>query len=140
MKPYVKLIISGLEVFIDVEDVQILIDYRWHKHKNKSNNKFYMRGWCKASKKKIMMYRLLLDANKGEQVDHVNGNPLDNRKCNLRAASHANNITNRKAPKSNTSGYKEVSKRGNKWKATISHKGTRYYLGTFNTKLEASLT
>lgn len=49
---YLKIKISGLEVLIDVDDVQLLIDYTWHKHVNKTSNTCYMRGWNKKNSQK----------------------------------------------------------------------------------------
>ena len=134
----VELVISGLKVLIEVEDVQLLVDYSWHKHYNKTNNTYYMRGWNKVLRKKEMMHRVIMNAQANEQVDHINGNTLDNRRCNLRLCSHGQNIVNRKTSKSNTSGYKGVSKSGHKWLSNISFDGKRVYLGVFETKEKAA--
>jgi hypothetical protein len=75
------------------------------------------------------------------QVDHINGNGLDNRKENLRICSHSENQWNRTKYKNNKSGYKGVffhSKTGH-WEAGIRINGKREYLGVFNTPQEASL-
>lgn len=75
-------------------------------------------------------------------IDHENGNKLDNRFINLREASRSQNGANRKQLKSNTSGYKGVTKfvtkkQALKWKAQITFQQKVYYLGLFDTKEEA---
>lgn len=54
-------------------------------------------------------------------IDHINGNPNDNRICNLREATHAQNLKNQKLRSNNTSGYKGVyfSKKNRNWVARI---------------------
>lgn len=76
---------------------------------------------------------------KGE-VDHINGDILDNRWENLRIATHSQNMKNRGAPSNNTSGYKGVSfhRKKGKWRAAIHSEGKKYHLGYFNSAELAS--
>lgn len=76
---------------------------------------------------------------KGE-VDHINGDILDNRWENLRIATHSQNGKNRGAPSNNTSGYKGVSfhRKNGKWRAAIHSEGKKYHLGYFNSAELAS--
>ena len=73
-------------------------------------------------------------------VDHINGNPLDNRKSNLRICTNAENQRNRGVNKNNTSGYKGVcwAKQNKKWKARIKHNGKLIHLGYYKDKEEAA--
>jgi len=66
-------------------------------------------------------------------VDHINGNPLDNRRTNLRVASKAVNARNSRTPSTNTSGYRGVSfyKKTGKWRAYIKHDDKTYWLGHY---------
>lgn len=84
--------------------------------------------------KKQLMHRLIMNAPNGLEVDHKNGNKLDNRRSNLRLCTKAENHRNRGLQKSNTSGYKGVcwSKRNKKWIARIAFNGKRYDLGYFS--------
>lgn len=68
------------------------------------------------------------------EVDHIDGNPLNNRIENLRAADHAQNLKNLKTPASNTSGVKGVSwhKATGKWAAGIRQEGKWKHLGLFS--------
>jgi hypothetical protein len=74
-------------------------------------------------------------------TDHINLNKLDNRITNLRAASKSQNSANRRAPKSNTSGFKGVcwSWIANKWLAGIMVNGKAQHLGYFSTREAAHL-
>jgi hypothetical protein len=74
-----------------------------------------------------------------EYIDHVNGNKLDNRIENLRAATHSENLYNRKLQSNNLSGVKGVSwdKSSKKWKARISVDGKDLLLGKFDSIEEA---
>ena len=66
-------------------------------------------------------------------LDHINGNPSDNRILNLREANESQNGFNRKLSKNNTSGYKGVtfSKKSNKWQAAVTVNKKLKYLGQF---------
>lgn len=66
-------------------------------------------------------------------IDHIDGNPRNNRIENLRGATHGQNHGNRKKPVNNTSGFKGVSwhKKSNKWCASIKVKYQQIYLGLY---------
>ena len=68
-----------------------------------------------------------------KNIDHINGNPADNRWCNLRTATHAENMQNRKKAAHNTHPYKGVrrSPTEGKWLARIVIAGRARHLGTF---------
>ncbi|GJH22444.1 hypothetical protein CBA19CS22_37900 [Caballeronia novacaledonica] len=72
-------------------------------------------------------------------VDHIDKNPLNNARSNLRVATYAENMWNRGKQSNNTSGYKGVLwiERIKRWSARISANGKRYYLGHYKTAEEA---
>lgn len=72
-------------------------------------------------------------------IDHINGNPNDNRLCNLRDTDHSSNMQNRRAPhKNNKSGFMGVRKvSANRWDAHIVYDRKRLRLGIFKTPEEA---
>ena len=76
---------------------------------------------------------------KGFQIDHINGNILDNRIENLRKATYAENQWNAKTRVDNKSGIKGVSwhKATKRWLAQIKHNKTLHYLGVFKDKKKA---
>lgn len=71
-----------------------------------------------------------------EEVDHINGDVYDNRRSNLRPASHQQNMRNRKIHRNNTSGYKGVTWHSHrkKWWARIRINGKQTSLGMYATK------
>lgn len=88
--------------------------------------------------KKVYLHRFLL--NTKLDVDHIDGNGLNNRRSNLRAATVAQNIANSRLCSTNTSGYKGVCwhKDAQKWVAGMHINNKRIYLGLFNNKEEAA--
>lgn len=76
----------------------------------------------------------------GREVDHRDGNGLDNRRENLRLASHADNMRNKGVSCNNTSGFKGIYrvKEGSSWAASIKSAGKACYLGRFNSSVEAA--
>lgn len=80
---------------------------------------------AKINGKLILMHRLIIEAEKGMYVDHINGDPSDNRRENLRICTQAENLHNRRKGKNNTSGHKGVSwsRTNGSWRITIMNKG-----------------
>ena len=74
-------------------------------------------------------------------IDHINGNPSDNRISNLRLVDNEANHRNMKQHKGNSSGVTGVywSKRAKKWQAYICVKGKQIYLGVFAELEEARI-
>lgn len=70
-------------------------------------------------------------------IDHENTVKIDNRFSNLRLATESQNLSNTGPKSNNTSGFKGVSAKRNKWAADIRSNGKRFRLGTFHTKEEA---
>lgn len=87
----------------------------------------------------IYMHRCILIAEKGIQIDHKNGNKLDNRRSNLRRCNTSENSLNKKMGIRNKSGFKGVSKTTSGWRAAIVRNGRQYHLGVFQSKLRAAL-
>lgn len=82
---------------------------------------------------KLAMHRMVLVKSNRIECDHVNRNPLDNRACNLRQASRAQNARNIGLTKANRSGFKGVhwSKSLRKWVSQIRINGETHHLGCF---------
>jgi hypothetical protein len=85
------------------------------------------------------LHRCIIGAKKGEFVDHINRNKLDNRKSNLRIVTRKQNNQNLSLSKRNTSGTRGVCfvKKANKWRSKISINGKETHIGLYSTYEEA---
>lgn len=90
----------------------------------------------------VLLHRLILQAQPGASVDHANGDGWDNRRENLRLATHAQNMANKRRPVTNTSGFKGVylHKRSptKPFVAMVRHMGRCVFWGAFATAEEAA--
>ena len=78
------------------------------------------------------MHRFLVDTEEGKVVDHIDHNPSNNSKVNLRICLIKENVRNTIMYSHNTSGYKGVTKgRRNKWVAQIQFNKKAIYLGEY---------
>ena len=93
-----------------------------------------------GSPSKVYLHREIMRAIKGEFVDHINGNTLDNRKENLRICSSKQNSRNSKKNKNNSSGFKGVAWHKSKkvWVAYIKVDYKNKHLGVYNTPENAA--
>lgn len=87
--------------------------------------------------KDLYLHRVLLSAEKGQIVDHINNNPLDNRKENLRFVTASQNQMNSVAKKNKLPKGVSFAKDRNKYVAQISWQGNKIRLGQFDTVKEA---
>jgi len=131
----------GKFAIVDAGDYDRLSKYKWYS--NQDGNNFYAYTFLtKGNKKKrVFMHRLITNAPKGLFIDHIDGNGLNNRRCNLRLCTPAQNAQNSRPRCNGSSKYKGVfwNKTNKKWTATI-HKGeNRRYLGGFDDEIEAAL-
>lgn len=132
---------KGMSALVDDDDYTRLSAFSWYCIR--SGNSFYAAryGGKKGGSHHIWMHRVILDAPKGFEVDHINGNKLDNRRENLRIATRAQNAFNRakfKIPSS--SRFKGVTfhKRDKKWQACIKVNGRSIFLGYFKNEVDAA--
>lgn len=124
---------SGKYFIIDDEDFELVNKYYWH-----LDRQGYVRGVPK-NRKLIRLHRLIMNPSKEKVIDHINRNPLDNRKNNLRICSQVQNMANRSAYINNTSGYKGIcfNKKRNKYFTWFAHNKKRIYGGTFTNLSDA---
>jgi hypothetical protein len=91
----------------------------------------------------VYMYRQILEMHgllpDGHEVDHLNGNTLDNRKANLRACTRSENLRNRSGSRLSKTGAKGVSwnATNRNWNAQIGLNGRKKHLGTFSSLEDA---
>lgn len=133
---------GGHVAIVDAEDYESLTQWKWHFNKGYAVRKAYV-GVVdgKEKYKNIRIHRLVIKAPEDLQVDHINGNRLDNRKSNLRLCSAYQNNLNRCGVKNTSSKYKGVSWRGyiNKWTAQIEVNGKYKHIGCFYDECDAAL-
>lgn len=88
-----------------------------------------------------LIYKKYYDFNLLDEIDHINRNPLDNRKENLRLVNHRINCLNRGPNKNNTSGYKGVywNSRREKWMFAIYENKSPIKCGYFKEKRDAAI-
>lgn len=129
-------------VIVDNEDYPVISKYNWYANsvvdKRLKNPKPYVA--TKINGKTVLLHRFILGCPKYKSVDHIDNNPLNNQKENLRICTHQQNHFNRPANFNGSSKYKGVcwDKKHNSWKAQIKTNKKNKYLGLFKTEKEAA--
>jgi len=133
----------GKFTLVDDGWVDYLSQWKWKaiRFSSKYPDKFYAGRTEKVGSKMVVvwMHRVINNTPDGMKTDHVDGDTLNNTDKNLRSSTHAENIHNQGKQKHNTSGYKGVTRSGNKWVSRIAVNGNRIYLGTFNNINDAGI-
>jgi hypothetical protein len=122
----------GYVAIVDDEDYECLSAFSWHAHI--SNMTVYARRREGHGGPAFYMHKEILP---GGKIDHRDGNGLNNCRSNLRHATQAQNMQNRRSKRSSTSRFKGVhfyKARGN-WMTTFNGK----FIGYFPTEREAAL-
>lgn len=110
---YAELHIKNIIVLIDLDDIEKVNKIKWSANFDKTINNYYIVGWERnnyKNRKRIKLHRYIMNCSNNMQIDHINRNTLDNRKCNLRIVSQQENANNKGFYKNNTSGYKNIRK------------------------------
>lgn len=123
---------TNREFYFDIEDYDKIKDFCWCENITKSG--FSKLVSCIHGRTTSMHVVLGFKFH-----DHIDRNQLNNRKCNLRPATHQENSRNITKPKNNTSGFIGVylNKKDKKWKATIRVDGKAISLGHYYNKEDA---
>lgn len=136
------LLTQDKSTIIDDIDYELVSRYKWYwVKKNRSKYGYAQRTIrTKTGKLHIDLHRFLIDAKKGQIVDHINGISLDNRRENLRFVTPKQNAQNSMRPVTNKSGYKGVSwhKGARKWRVTIKPNQKQINLGFYTDLKEAA--
>lgn len=129
--------LSNKKIFTEVDDevFEYLNQFKWF---------LSTRGYVCRNKRKDSEYtrihRLIMNAPKGLEVDHIDNNPLNNQKSNLRICTHQENQRNQKKSKNRSSKFKGVSfnKLTKKWESYIAHNNKFIHLGHYENEIDAA--
>jgi hypothetical protein len=132
---------EGKFTILDPQDFYLFNNFHWCV--NGRDEQFYaVRNIVTAhgKTKLVRLHREILKPPKGLVVDHRNGNTLDNRRDNLRLATKAQNMQNRRKRKNTSSRFIGVSfdKNYKKWVTQIVYQGNKKWLGRFDSEIEAA--
>jgi hypothetical protein len=135
--PYKRIPVGTLVALVDEEDYERVSQYRWSPARGRDTTY----AMSRSGKTTIYLHRTVLSEPPCPEVDHKDGNGLDNRKFNLRVATHQQNLCNQRLSRANTSGYSGVSwnRRRRKWVAQTKHYGKAIQIGLFDSKVDAAL-
>ena len=124
---------KGYEAIIDASDAHIVSGFDWQAKEYEHLVYATRTATVNGVRKELKMHRAILSPPIDMNVDHISGDGLDNRRSNLRQASHTQNMHNQRKSKNNTSGYKGVSfhKPTGKWRPVIRVGGKMISLGLF---------
>ena len=131
---------QGKFTIVDDEDFQRLSRFKWHAQVRPYTSyavREFSTGYGRRRRKLIPLHRFILDAPDGIQVDHINGNGLDNRRVNLRLCTAQQNCANNRRVYSK-SGYKGVYWNQCVWQARLNHNGKLLYFGSYKSPIDAA--
>lgn len=131
------LLTRGLEASVDVADVPLVAPFRWHADPD-GNGGFYASRGRTQTHCRIRMHQLLFGG--ATEIDHRDGDGLNNCRSNLRPCSGSQNMANQGLRANNTSGFKGVSWRpdARKWAVRIRRSGKYLSIGLFESREEAA--
>jgi len=134
---------QGKVALVDEQDYERVVAMKWHAALGRG-------GWYavhgirhQGRTALLRMHRFVLNCQSGQEVDHINHDGLDNRRCNLRLCTRSQNVANSRKTKNNTSSrFKGVywDTYYKRWRAQIGHNGQKHYLGSFDSEENAART
>lgn len=119
---------KGVEYCCTYDDIDqgLVEQYKW------SVDKGYVRS------RHLYLHRLILGITDPKiQVDHIDHNPFNNQRSNLRLCSHSENQRNR-IKRNGSSVFKGVTRRRGRFAASITYENRKYYLGLFRSEITAA--
>lgn len=125
---------QGKEAIIDVDDAEEIGAVNWSCVATGGLFYAFRNEPCEQGGKRVLyLHRAIMHPPLGMQVDHVNGDGLDNRRCNLRVVTATENQRNKRRNRNNASGVSGVSyaTRDRTWIAAIKVGGKGHILGHF---------
>ena len=127
---------KGKFTIVDDADLSWLSQWKWYAHRG-GKSKFYAARREKG--RTVLLHRELISVPAGLEIDHIDGDGLNNRRENLRVVTHSQNLMNQ-GPRSNKDSYSSrfvgvsYSKANKKWQAYIKAGDRQKHLGRFLTE------
>lgn len=144
---------QGMVALVDDEDFERINAVSWYTIRCSKGSGYMVRYYAvrnfrvrpgrhpKGRQNRIWMHHLLLEKIPGYEIDHIDGNGLNNCKNNLRYVTHSENLMNgRKTTINKSSKFKGVSwcEKDKRWDSRIRREGHQFFLGHFNSEEEAA--
>lgn len=117
------------QIIIDDEDLTKIQGYRW------TSVRGYAAAFQSSRPRTVYLHRIIMDAKPGQVIDHINRDPKDNRKSNLRFVTQQENCLNSSI--NNNPPYIHWHKLNKRWRITRPVNGKPKYIASFKTKQEA---
>jgi hypothetical protein len=130
---------KGYEAIIDAADVVLISGFHWHSDVRNHTVYSSRNSTDGGTLRKVYLHNAIFGKLEDMQIDHIDGNGLNNQRSNLRFATSSQNLQNTGSRKNNKSGLKGVSRKSGrfKWVAQIRANGKKIFLGHFDDPLIA---
>lgn len=126
---------KGYFALVDDEYFDFVNQWKWHWSKGYAVRRHYLGGGkYNEQAETLRMHREILGARRGQEVDHINGDKLDNQLDNLRFCTRSQNTANTALRSTNTSGFRGVTwnKKKQCWEVYLTHNYKHLFLGYFH--------
>lgn len=129
----------GRTAVVSVEDLAKVAGYNWSAH----SDGYAVRPWNQKERQAgrrvgvCYLHRWISDSPPDKEVDHIDGDPLNNHRSNLRLGTHRDNLNNRRtgsvrASKAGAGLPKGVRRTGSRYGACVQHEGRSWWFGTYS--------
>jgi len=129
----------GLWAIVDDADYSRVSKHVWSAARRACATYAAAGFWIEGRSKNDYLHRFVMNPPEGMQVDHINGNGLDNRKSNLRVCTNAQNNANHAKRRGSALEKRGVFRVGKKFRAVIAPNGVSKHIGYFHTEEEAAI-
>lgn len=114
---------------VDDEDYEWLSNDKWYSVSKYAARLIFVNG----AKRWQVMHRLIMNTPDGMDTDHIDRNPLNNQRSNLRFATRSQNMANVPSHKDSVSSYRGVHRHLDKWRTRIYQNGKMHEIGVYET-------
>lgn len=124
----------GQVALVDIVDIPLIAGHNWCSIPRNDKQGFY----AATGKPMVQMHRLIVGAVEGQQVDHKDGDGLNNRRSNLRPCTQAENARSRRVFKIGRAGFKGVTYIGPKYQARVVLNRVPFVVGYYDSAEDAA--